>query len=161
VGIEEEREVPDAEGRREEQQHPQAHHVDGRAEGEHRGRLQRAGPRRAPARRAPHARAHAAHDPEEQAAAEQPQVGFVATRPELADLRAAPEHARLAEVEVQQRAIEIAAQTGHHAGAAVLLRAQRAHPAVGDDRDEKHRDSGEDQPADGEAEQAPTLGAAA
>jgi hypothetical protein len=101
-----------------------------------------------------------ADDPEEQAAAQQPQVGLVATRPEVTDLRAALEHARLAEVEVQQRAIEVAAQAGDHPGRAVVLRAQCPHPAIRDDRDEEDGDGGEEQPADGKAEQAATLGAA-
>jgi hypothetical protein len=123
VWVEEIRQMPDAEGRREEQQQREAHHVHRRAEGEHRRGLEGARSARAWAGRAPHACRHAAEDPEEQAAAQEPEVDRIAARPQVADLGTAPEHARLAEVEVQQRAVEVVAQAAPEGRARVLLRA--------------------------------------
>jgi hypothetical protein len=161
VWVEEVRQVPDAEGRREEQQQREADHVHGRAEGEHRRGLEGARSACARAGRAPHACRHAAEDPEEQAAAQEPEVGRIAARPQVADLGTAPEHARLAEVEVQQRAVEVVAQAAPEGRARVLLRAQRAHAAVGDDRDDEEGERAESEAAKSEPEQGRNLGTAA
>jgi hypothetical protein len=61
---------------------------------------------------------------------------------------------------MQQRAIEVVSQAAEHILAGIRLGAQRAHPAVGDDRDRQQRDGSEEHPAYDEREQADTVGTA-
>jgi hypothetical protein len=127
----------------------QADHVHRRAERDGGGGLDDArGARTAPAR-APGARGHAADHAEEHPARQHPQVAGEPAHPQRVDPRAARPAAGVAEVEVEQRPLDVVPHQRKPGLARVVLRSQRRLDPVDEPcDDEEHRGAVQHSPED-------------